>query len=196
MPDKLWSDCGGEFNSVIMKDLCENLNLEIATGPEYTPTSNTIVEKYHAVVDRFLEKTLEEKPNMNPQEALGWAIHAHNSYPGTFGWSSFQLTYGRNPKLPGVSRDRLPALIGTVTEVEASHLNYLMSAKRNYIEAVNLKKIKTALACMFRSTEREFSNGEKVYYKRKNSKQGNRNKWSGLATIIGKHIDMYYISNQ
>ena len=40
MPDKLWSDCGDEFNS----DLCEILNVEIATGPGYTPTSNAIVE--------------------------------------------------------------------------------------------------------------------------------------------------------
>ena len=196
MPDKLWSDCGGEFNSDMMKDLCENLNIEIATGPGYTPTSNAIVERHHAVVDRILEKMMEERPEMDPQEALGWALHAHNSYPGTYGWSPFQLTYGRNPRLPGVGGDRLPALTGTVTEVVAGHLNNLLSAQRNYREAVNLKKIKTALAHKIRSTEREFRNGEKVYFKRENLKQGNRNKWSGPATVIGKHNNMYYISHQ
>ena len=196
MPDKLWSDCGGEFNSCMMKDLCENLNVEIATGPGYTPTSNAVVERHHAVVDRILEKMMEEKPEMDPQEALGWALHAHNSYPGTYGWSPFQLTYGRNPRLPGVGGDRLPALTGTVTEVVAGHINNLLSAQRNYREAVNLKKIKTALAHKIRSTEKEFKNGEKVYYKRENLKQGNRNKWSGPATVIGKHNNMYYISHQ
>ena len=44
MPDKLWSDCGGEFNSTMLKDLCENLNVEVAKGPGYTPTSNAVVE--------------------------------------------------------------------------------------------------------------------------------------------------------
>ena len=108
--------------------------------------SNTIVERHHTVVDRILEKMLKEKPDVDPQEALGWALHAHNSYPGTYGWSPFQLTYGRNPKLLGVGGDRLPALTGTVTEVVACHLNNLLSAQINYREAVNLKKIKTALA--------------------------------------------------
>ena len=60
---------------------------------------------------------MEERPEMDPQEALGWALHAHNSYPGTYGWSLFQLTYGRNPRLPGVGGDRLPALTGRVSEV-------------------------------------------------------------------------------
>ena len=116
----------------MMKDLCETLNVEIATGPGYTPTSNAIAERHHAVVDRILEKMLEEKPEIDPQDALGWAIHAHNSYPGTYGWSPFQLTYVRNPKLPGIGGDKLPALSGTITEAVAGHLDNLLSAQRNY----------------------------------------------------------------
>ena len=42
IPDKLWSNCRGEFNKTMMKNLCENLNLEIATGIGYTPISNTM----------------------------------------------------------------------------------------------------------------------------------------------------------
>ena len=111
---------------------------------------------------------------MDPQDALGWAIHAHNLYPGTYGWSPFQLTYSRNPKLPGIGGDKLPALTGTITEA---------IAKRNYREAVNLKKIKTALANKL-DPQRDFKNVERAYFKRENLKQGNRNKWSGPATVI------------
>ena len=106
--------------------------MEVATGPGYTPTSNAVVERHHAVVNRILEKMLEERPNIDAQEALGWALHAHNSYPGTHGWSPFQLTYGRNPRIPGVGNNRLPVLTGTVTEVVASHINNLLSAQKNY----------------------------------------------------------------
>ena len=196
MPDKLWSDCGGEFNSAMLKDLCESLGIEVATGPAYTPTSNAVVERHHAVVDRILEKMIEERPGIDVQEALGWAIHSHNSYPGTHGWSPFQLTFGRNPRIPGVGNDKLPALSGTVTEAVAKHINNLISAHKNYREAVNLKKIKVALAHKIRSIERDYVNGEKVYYKREILKQGDRNKWSGPATVIGKHGNVYYISHQ
>ena len=35
MPDKLWSDCGGEFNLRMLKDLCESLGIEADTGPAH-----------------------------------------------------------------------------------------------------------------------------------------------------------------
>ena len=82
---------------------------------------------------------------MDPQDTLRWAIHAHNTYPGTYGWSPFQLTYGRNPKISGIGGHKQLALTGTIMEAVAGHLDNLLSAQRNYREAVNLKKIKTAL---------------------------------------------------
>ena len=83
--DKLWSDCGGEFNSGMLKDLCESLGIEADTGPAYTLTSNAVVERHHAIVDRILEKMVEDRPGIDIQEALGWAIHLHNMYPRTYG---------------------------------------------------------------------------------------------------------------
>ena len=64
----------------------------------------------------------------------------------------------------------MQALTGTVIEAIAGRLDNLLSAQRNYREAVNLKKIKTALAHKIMSTDREFKNREKVYYKRENLK--------------------------
>ena len=84
------------------------------------------------MVYRILKKVTEEKPEIDPQDALGRAIHACNIYPGTYGWSPFQLTKGRNPKLPGIGGDKLPALSGTITEAVAGHLDNLLLAHRNY----------------------------------------------------------------
>ena len=78
-----------------------SLGIEADTGPAYTLTSNAVVERHHAIVDRILEKMVEDRPGIDIQEALGWAIHSH-MYPGTHGWSLFQLTFGRNPRIPGV----------------------------------------------------------------------------------------------
>ena len=84
------------------------------------------------MVYRILKKMMEGKPEMDPQDALGWAKYAHNMYPRTYGWSPFQLTYSRNPKAPGIGGDKLPALSGTITEALAGHLDNLLSAQRNY----------------------------------------------------------------
>ena len=186
IPDKLWSDCGGKFNSTMIKDLCKTINVKIVTGPGFTPTSNTIAERYRMAVYRILKKMIEEKREMDPQDALGWAIHARNIYPGTYGWSPFQLIYGRNPKPPGIGGDKLPALSGTIMEALGGHLDNLLSAQRNYRESVNLNMIKTALVYKLRSTEREFKNGEKVYFKRENLKQGNRSKWEAHQSLLHK----------
>ena len=142
----MWSDAGGEFNSAVMRDLCESLGIAAGAGPGYTPTSNTLVERHHAVVDRIFEKMVEESPSLNPQVALGWAIHSHNTYPGQYGYSPFQLTYGRNPRLPGVYTDQLPALSGSTSESVAKHLKNIQKSQEEFRSAVNLKNIKVALA--------------------------------------------------
>ena len=101
----------------------------------------------------------------------------------------------QEPKLTGVGGDKLPALTGIVTESVAGYLDNLLSAQWNYREAVNLK-IKTALAHKIRSIEKGFKNREYISKERETLKQGNRNKWSELATVIGKHNNLYYISHQ
>ena len=46
MLDKVWSECDGEFNLGMLEDLCESLGIEVHT-------SNAVVERHYAFVDRI-----------------------------------------------------------------------------------------------------------------------------------------------
>ena len=51
------------------------------------------------------------------------------------GFSSHQLIFGKNPNLPGIITNWLPALENsTSSEILAQHLNALHDARRAYIE--------------------------------------------------------------
>ena len=51
------------------------------------------------------------------------------------GFSSHQLIFGKNPNLPGIMTDGLPALEGsTSSETLAQHLNAMHATRRAYIE--------------------------------------------------------------
>ena len=54
-------------------------------------------------------------PKMDTKVALAWAVTAKNSYLMYGGFSSFQLVVGKQPKLPNIMDDKLPALEATTT---------------------------------------------------------------------------------
>ena len=99
-PGRIWSDNGGEFSSEEMRDLADNLGIEVSTGAAFSPWMNGINERQHHVIDRMLEKMLFENPGMNREVALIWASNAKNSLQMQNGFSSHQLLFGENHQLP------------------------------------------------------------------------------------------------
>ena len=98
------------------------------------------------------------------------------------GFSPYQLVYGRNPRLPGIMDDDLPALEGTSSEeVIARHLNASLSARKAFVSAQASEKIRRALKGNIRQSRKSFTDGDRVYFKRPDKKE-----WSGPATVIGK----------
>ena len=96
------------------------------------------------------------------------------------GFSPYQLVFGRNPKLPSVLSDELPALEGTTTsEVFAKHLNTLVSGRKAFLQAESSNRIRKALRHNIKQVENIFENGDYVYYKRENC-----NKWKGPGKVI------------
>ena len=107
---------------------------------------NGLNERNHFVVDRCFAKIMNDYPRMHPVIALAWAVTAKNSFPMHGGFSSYQLVFGKNPKLPNIMTDRLPALEGiTTSESVAAHINALYAGRRAFMEAQCNEKIRKAL---------------------------------------------------
>ena len=78
-----------------------------------------------------------------PYRNFSQAINAENSLHNVYGFSPSQLVFGRNPNLPSVLNDKLPAPGGhTSSEVVANHLNAKHGACKTFIECEASEKIR------------------------------------------------------
>ena len=182
-PRKFLCDNGGEFANNTLLDLCKNMNIEVMHTAAYAPFSNGVCERNHAIIDDMVYKIKAEQPDLDLEIAVAWAVNAKNCLQMVGGFSPYQLVYGRNPRLPGIMDDDLPALEGTSSEeVIAKHLNASLSARKAFISAEASEKIRRALKGNVRQSRKIFNEGDKVHFKRPD-----RREWSGVATVIGKH---------
>ena len=149
----------------------------------YSPFSNGLCERNHAVVDLMLEKIIAGDSECKLENALAWAIHAKNCLEMSAGYSPYQLVFGRNPKLPSVLQDNPPALEGTtINSTFAQHLNNSFSARKEFVKAESAEKIRRGLRRKVRKIGKIYNNGERVYFKR-----DNEIKWRGPGVVIGHH---------
>ena len=77
-PKKFLADNGGEFPNEEYRDICDNFNVEVLKTGSQSPWQNGLCERNHAVVDRCLEKILEDKKGIKLDIALAYAINAKN----------------------------------------------------------------------------------------------------------------------
>ena len=181
-PAKILCDNGGEFANAEFMDMCENLNIRMICTAAESPFSNGLCERNHAVIDDTVMKIIADQPKTSLQVALSWAVNSKNCLQMVAGYSPYQLVFGRNPRLPNVMNDSLPALEGTtISETFALHLNAMHTARQAFIKAETSEKIRRALRHQVRPSGNVFINGELVYYKRDNSKE-----WKGPGSVIGQ----------
>ena len=180
-PDTILSDNGGEFNNDLLRDVAELLNTKVLATAAESPWSNGIVERHNAVIGNMILKIIHDT-NCSIEHALVWAISAKNALHNNLGFSPNQLVFGRNPNLPTVLSAKPPALRTiTTSDLIASHLNALHSARRAFIQSESSSKLKVALQRQtLTATSKHFLIGDQVYYKRNDQKE-----WKGPGTIIG-----------
>ena len=111
IPGKFLFDNGGEFNNPEVIDLAEKHGIKMhGTTAAHSPFSNGLCEKNHEVVDRMMAKLMAGDKSLKPADALNHALFAKNVEPNNKGFSSFQIVYGTNPTIPGVSNSTPPSL--------------------------------------------------------------------------------------
>ena len=92
-----------------MRELTSKLNVKNNTTGAESPWQNGICERNHATTDSILRSVTRDYPKMKLDVALAWAVTAKNSMSNVYGFSPFQLVYGRNIRLPNVLNDPPPA---------------------------------------------------------------------------------------
>ena len=187
-PRKLFCDNGGEFDNHQVRDMCENFSIEIKTTAAYSPWSNGLLERHNYTLTEIMRKIkLEKQCDWNI--ALSWALMAKNSLSNVHGYSAYQLVFGRNPNLPSVLVDKVPALEGkTTSQVVADHIKALYSARRAFTEAESSERIRRALRKKTRIASETFVLGDKVYYKRPNNPE-----WKGPGIVVGMDGVVFFI---
>ena len=118
----LMTDNGREFNSDEMRDITSVLNVQLCTTSGESPFQNGLCERVHAITGMMLVNLEADFGKINSQTLLSWANMASNSLQMLNGYSSHQLVFGKNPNLPNIMNNKLPALQGTTSsEVFAQH---------------------------------------------------------------------------
>ena len=187
----IFFDNGGEFNNDEVREVASLLNMRIFSTLGESPWSNGLCERNHQITDRMLEIPVEENPHTNERLLLAWANVAKTSLQMWNGFSSYQLVLGKNPNLPNIMTEKLPALQGvTSTEILKTNLDALFSARRAFMKCEADEKIQRALRHQIRTSEEVFGPSNNVFYKRDGS-----NKWLGPGKVIfqdGKVVFVRY----
>ena len=79
-----------------MDDVAHKLGVDLTTTASYSPHQNGLNERNHAVVDLMITRMMASDKHLSPDTALLWALNAKNSLENHFGFSPFQLHFGRN----------------------------------------------------------------------------------------------------
>ena len=175
------TDNGGEFLNFAFTNLCDTFGIIHLNTAAYAPWQNGTVERHNAVIGEAICKIMGDV-GCNIEVATQWSCQAKNSLNNVFGFSPYQLVFGRNPRLPNIfntNEDHMPYLDSENSQVlVAEHLKTLYSARKAYCEAENSSRLKRALKeRIYTESTSRYLPGDKVYYKREKT-------WYGPATVI------------
>ena len=88
-----------------MREIMSILNVKVITTAAESPFQNGLCQRVHSVTDMMLLKLVEEIQKLDSHSLLHWKNTARNSLQMWNGYSSHQLVFGQNPKLPGIMTD-------------------------------------------------------------------------------------------
>ena len=164
--DRTIHDNGGEFIAAAFEEMTDLLGIQDGTSGAHSPWSCGVVEKHHAIVDSTYEALRRDFPKYKRETLLQWAVYVKNSTPGATGWSSYQILYGKNPKMPCLMTSNIAGLREEVlTEELLQNLNALQQARVEYNKALADNKLKKMIKSKVRRNQTVFQAGDHVYWR-------------------------------
>ena len=178
-PGAILNDNGGEFTGEEMREMKEALTAVDCTTAAEAPWQNGLCERNHAVVDNILLRISTDFPRLDIQTALAWACSAKNSLQQVYGFSPYQIVFGKNPRLPNILSDGPPAWEDKpVSETLAKHLNALKTTREEFVRSETSSRIKKALKSKVNTNVLDLKPGDMVYFKR------DKEEFRGPAKVI------------
>ena len=182
VPGKCITDNGGEFSNGEMLEVMSYLNVvHLTTGSE-AAWMNGLCEKNHETNDNILGAIVRDYPDLDLRSALPWACTAKNSLSNVYGFSPFQIVFGKNPRLPSILNDPPPAWeVKPMSKQLQQNIKLINKTREEFVKSLSCAKIKRALLARVRTIDRVYQPGEEVYYKRDKG-----DGWLGPAKVVAQ----------
>ncbi len=179
-PGNFWFDNGGEFSNNLMMEVCSELDIKIHTTGASSPWQNGLVEKNHALVDNILQQVLNDYQELDLETALAWSCYAKNILTNVYGFSPYELVFGRKPNVIDILEAPPTAHeIRTHCKVFEDNMNAMTAAKAAFVKAQNCEKLKLALRSKIRTVDHIYQQGDWVYYRRTRDER-----WMGPGKVM------------
>ena len=180
-PESVVIDNGGEFYNSKFKDICQNLNIKIKATSAQSPYQNGLCERNHAITDNIVEKMMMDDPEIPFSRALKAATFAKNALINVSGFSPSQLVFGKQPQLPSVMSNQLPAqeCLSSV-KIYTDRVNAIFTARKIFSEIENSNRLNRALKAKIIPKMEHYETGDEVFYRRKDD-----HIWQGPGKVIG-----------
>ncbi|RUS75619.1 hypothetical protein EGW08_016612 [Elysia chlorotica] len=106
LPSEILSDCGAQFTSDLMKEVCRLLSIKQLTTTPYHPQANGLVERFNGTIKSIIKKLASERPR-DWDRYLPAALFSYREAPQeSLGFPPFELMFGRTVRGPmAVLRD-------------------------------------------------------------------------------------------
>ena len=99
-PEQLHSDQGRQFESALVKEICNILGVKKTHTTPYHPQGNGMVERFNRTLLDMLSTTVGKHPSNWEQNIRRVCLAYNSSVHASTGFSPFFLMFGRQVKLP------------------------------------------------------------------------------------------------